>query len=487
MVYDAISLSKLDEVYMKLECENSTAQEISDYFTFEVPGHQFMPSFRARAWDGKIRLFSYHFRKLYIGLLPHLKEFARSKQYLLEYGSEFDPVPVTPEIVGGIVKRLQLPFPMRDYQYDAVHKALSRKRCMLISPTASGKSLIIYTLIRTYEGFSDKKILIVVPTTSLVEQMYKDFDEYAVNIDWDSDSYCHRIYSGKDKETDKPIIISTWQSIHRLGLAFFKQFGMIIGDEAHGFKSKSLTNIMTKLVECPYRIGTTGTLDGTKTHKLVLEGLFGQAYEVISTKDLMDKEYLAKLEIHCAVLQYTDEDKAIVKKLDYQKEIQWLVSHERRNNFIVELANRLEGNTLVLYFLVEKHGKILYDKLASINRNVNFIHGGTNTMTREKIREDVDSSTGNIIIASYGTYSTGINIKNLNNVIFASPSKSRIRKLQSIGRGLRTSENKDSAILYDISDDLCVGDHQNYTFRHFLERLKIYDGERFDYQIKKYS
>ena len=486
MVYDTISLSKIDEVYMKVGCENSTAQEISDHFTFVVPGHQFMPSFRNRMWDGKIRLFSYHFRKLYIGLLPHLKEFVKTRGYKLEYGSEFDPVPVTPEIVGGIVKRLNLPFAMREYQYDAVHKALSRKRCLLVSPTASGKSLIIYTLIRTYEGFSDKKILVVVPTTSLVEQMYKDFDEYAVNVGWKSEDHCHRIYSGKDKTTEKPKVISTWQSIHRLGLEFFKQFGMIIGDEAHGFKSKSLTNIMTKLVECPYRIGTTGTLDGTKTNQLLLEGLFGKAYEVISTRDLMDQEYLAKLNIHCAVLQYTDEEKKVVKKLDYQKEINWLVSNNRRNDFIVNLANSLEGNTLILYSLVEKHGSILHDKISVINNNVHFIHGGTSTMIREEIREKVDNSDGNIIVASYGTYSTGINIKNLNNVIFASPSKSRIRNLQSIGRGLRIGKDKKSALLYDISDDLCLGDYHNYTFRHFLERLKIYDSQQFDYTIKKY-
>ena len=333
---------------------------------------------------------------------------------------------------------------------------------------------------------NDRQILIVVPTTTLVEQMFKDFDDYASDIQWNSENNCHLIYSGKEKDTEKPIIISTWQSIHRLPKSFFENIGMVIGDEAHNFKAKSLTSIMTKLVNCEYRIGTTGTLDGTKTHKLMLEGLFGPVYNVITTKKLMEENYLANLTIHCLVLKHSEDVSKLVKELDYQGEIDYLVKNESRNRFIVQLVEELKGNTLVLFQLVEKHGEVLYEMIKeNSKKNVRFVHGGVSTDEREIIRMDTEKSESTSLVASYGTYSTGINIRNLHNVVFASPSKSRIRNLQSIGRALRRTDDKSSASLFDIADDLSIKKYQNYTLRHFIERMGIYDSERFDYDISK--
>jgi superfamily II DNA or RNA helicase len=364
----------------------------------------------------------------------------------------------------------------RKYQVEGVYGALKHNRKLLISPTASGKSLMIYSLVRYYVDRGEK-ILLVVPTTSLVEQMYKDFLDYG----WDADSYCHRIYSGREKSNEAPVTITTWQSVYKLERSFFEDYGVIIGDEAHLFKSKSLINIMTKLHHAKYRFGFTGTLDGTQTHKWVLEGLFGPSYNVTRTDELMRQGHLSQLDIQCLVLKHPPQTFET-----YNDEIEYLISHEQRNRFIRKLTLDLKGNSLVLFARVEAHGAILYDEInnnKSEDRKVFFIHGGVDTQERELVREITEQENNAIIVASYGTFSTGINIKNLHNVIFASPSKSRVRNLQSIGRVLRKGKDKVKATLYDISDDCSTKNRRNYTLNHFIERIKTYNEENFNYEI----
>ena len=367
-------------------------------------------------------------------------------------------------------------FEPRDYQIDAVYDALRYNRKLLISPTGSGKSFMIYTVVRYFVA-KGLKILIVVPTTSLVEQMFKDFQQYG----WDAENHCHRIYAGRERVNTNEVTITTWQSVYQLERRFFEDYDVVVGDEAHLFKSKSLVNIMDKLHHAKYRYGFTGTLDGSQTHKWVLEGLFGPSYKVTQTKKLQDEGYLASLDIQCLVLKYRP------KKFDtYEDEIQFLIGHEKRNNFISNLVKDLDGNSLVLYSRVESHGAILFDlinKKVSEDRKVFFIHGGVDAEDREQVREITEKERDAIIVASYGTFSTGINIKNLHNVIFASPSKSRVRNLQSIGRVLRKGKDKVSAKLYDIADDFTIGSRKNYTLNHFIERVKIYVSEQFNYDI----
>ena len=238
---------------------------------------------------------------------------------------------------------------------------------------------------------------------------------------------------------------------------------------------------MDKLHHAKYRYGFTGTLDGTQTHKWVLEGLFGPSYKVTQTKKLIDEGHLATLDIQCLVLKYKPQ------KFDtYEDEIQFLIGHEKRNNLITNLALDLKGNTLILYSRVEAHGAVIFDKInknASDKRKIFFVHGGVDAEDREQVRSITEQENDAIIVASYGTFSTGINIKNLHNVIFASPSKSRIRNLQSIGRVLRKGKSKVKAKLYDIADDLSTRSRKNYTLNHFIERVKIYVQEQFNYEI----
>ena len=477
-----MKISKKNEVYLILEgLTDSERQEISEFFTFDVPGAKFMPMFRNRVWDGKIRLFSSDTGEIYVGLLPYVKKFCDSNKilYIIEKGVENDRNVVRKD-VGAYIESLKPKsqgkfLKIRDYQVDAVHHALARNRALLVSPTASGKSLIIYSLVRYYQ-MKGLKTLILVPTTSLVEQMYTDFQDYG----WNSDIHCQKIYQGYTTKIEKDVVISTWQSIYKMPRKYFDQFGCVIGDEAHMFKAKSLTGIMTKMHHCRYRFGLTGTLDGTQTHQLVLEGLFGAVEKVVTTKQLIDKNTLAKLKIKCVILKHNK----IKEKMTYAEEMDYLVSKESRNNFILDLCNTINGNTLCLFQLVEKHGKILYDGMKD-KENVYFVYGGTDTDQREKIRGLVEGHNRSTTIASYGTFSTGINIRNINNIVLASPSKSKIRVLQSIGRGLRTSSTKDSILVYDIADDISYNERRNFTLNHFTERLNIYNEEQFDYDISK--
>ena len=324
------------------------------------------------------------------------------------------------------------------------------------------------------------KTLILVPTTSLVEQMYSDFIDYG----WE-DKHMHKVYAGMDKGSKKPVVISTWQSLYKLHRKYFEQYGCIIGDEAHLFKAKSLTDIMVRSGDCKYRFGLTGTLDGTQTHRLVLEGLFGEVKKIISTKELIDRGTLAELNIDCIVLKHTEEECKRVRRYTYAEELNYLVSHSKRNKFIEKLCKTIKGNTLVLFQLVEKHGVPLYNEIKTLDKKVFFVYGGTTTETREKIRGIVEKEKDSLIIASYGTFSTGINIRNINNVVFASPSKSRVRVLQSIGRGLRQTEDKSAVKLFDVSDNLSYKSRLNFTYRHFTERLNIYKEEQFKYEINR--
>ena len=478
----SLIISKKNEVHLHIESDIHVYYELADYFTFEVPGAKFMPTYKNKYWDGKIRLFNIQNGQIYVGLLDKIIQFCKDHEYTYEfkeskyYGLPFEVNPtISKEGVKDYVTSISKYKP-RDYQVDGIHDALKYNRKLLISPTASGKSLMIYGIVR-YFVERNQNTLIVVPTTSLVEQMYKDFADYG----WDVGSYCHKIYAGKERETDSQVIITTWQSIYKLPRKYFERFSVVVGDEAHQFKSKSLISIMTKLGNAKYRYGFTGTLDGTQTHKWVLEGLFGPSYKIIKTDELMKKGHVATLDINVLLLKHPPN-----KFETFEDEIQYIITHSRRNNFIRNLALDLKGNTLILFARVEGHGEPLFNLINNnsiIDRHVFFVHGGVATEDRERVREITESENNAIIVASYGTFSTGINIKNLHNIIFASPSKSRIRNLQSIGRVLRKGSNKSKATLYDIADDISYKSRRNYTLNHLIERIKVYNEENFNYDI----
>lgn len=484
-----IRVRLLNHSYMAIESNAHQEQELRDFFSFFVPGHRYMPAFKRKVWDGKIKLYNMVTKQMNVGLYHHLRKFCADRFYPLqileheEYG-----IPSAKDDVDhpNLIKKMnawEMPFEPRDYQYKAISHGIENKRCLLLSPTGSGKSFIIYNLMRFVKENKDvDTTLIIVPTTSLVEQMYKDFADYG----YDVENQCHMIYSGKDKVTDKPIIISTWQSIYKFGPEWFEQFDAVFGDEVHLFKAKSLSTMMDKCTNARYRFGTTGTLDGTETNKLVLEGLFGPVFKVTTTSKLQEDKTLADLDISILLLRYHNDICHRMKDKTYQEEIDYIVTNKRRNNFITKLAVDQKGNTLVMFQFVEKHGKILYDLIRDAvegDRKVFYVSGEVDASDREKIRGIVEKEDDAIIVASLGTFSTGINIRNLHNIVFGTPSKSQVKVLQSIGRGLRQSDNGQVTKLYDIADDFHVDSHKNFTLKHSAERIKIYTKEGFKYKI----
>lgn len=485
-------IEPVNSVFIKVNCERSIAKELNQYFTFAVPNYQFTPAYKNKVWDGQIRLFNLFTHTIYAGLQDYLIKFASDRNYSIQTLDHIDKT-YTEEQIAKFVEEFIKPtasgkrITAHDYQIKAITHALNKERCLLLCPTGSGKSLIIYCLIRLFLDRikPDKKVLVVVPTVGLVSQMYSDFKDYSKENKWSAERWCHVISSGKEKDTHKRVVISTWQSIYKMPKEFFEQFDMVVGDECHLFKAKSLSTLMSKLTECPIRIGTTGTLDGTHTHKLVVEGLFGRVLHVTTTSDLIEKNLLSNLSIQCILLQYSDKEIEETKRMLYKEEIKWIITNNKRNAFIRNLCSTLKGNTLVLFNFVELHGKPLYENFKHhiTDKDIFFIHGGTDVEQREHIRKVVDKQDNSILLASYGTCSTGINIRNIHNIVFASPSKSVIRVLQSIGRGLRKSETKNSVTVYDIGDDLKYKKYRNHSLNHMDERIRIYTKEKFNYKL----
>ena len=500
MDYNEVTLRLFNNSFIHIDTNGGTLVEIAEEFAFFVPGYKWMPKFRSGFWDGKIKLFDARKQLFPAGLFSELEKFLTKSGYKVvieetDYGVPGKKNQVRAKEIKALLDDLNLhskgnKIDAYDYQFNAICQAIQDKRNITLSPTGTGKSLIIYCLCRWFMEQSDEKILLTVPTTSLVEQMFKDFKDYSEFDDsFDVNHECHMIYSGKEKiNVHHRIFISTWQSIYKLPQSWFVKFGCMFGDECHLYKAQSLTTMMNKMSNCSYRIGTTGTLDGTETNEMQLKGLFGSIRRATTTKKEQENGRLAMLDIKMVKLRYATDTINSFGKSTYPQELDWITRKDERNHFIKDLVIKQKGNSLVLFQYVEKHGRVLYDLIkaeAGADRKVYFIHGGVATEDREQIRAIVESETDAIIVASFGTYSTGINIKNLHNLFFTSPSKSIIRILQSIGRGLRVASNGARTRLFDLYDDLRTKGHVNYSYRHALEREKIYKNEEFP--IKKYE
>ena len=483
-----ILFKKLNDAYLKFEGDKADLQTLSDYFTFKVPGAHFTPAYKNRYWDGKIRLANLRDNTIYAGLVQDIAKFSKDLDIQVEFEGTKNNMPgieqnVSDKILDGFLDALDphsggKKIQMRDYQVEAFKDGVRKQRMLCLSPTASGKSLIIYALARWWRETHDKKILIIVPTINLVSQMMSDFEDYSQGKFTDM----HGISGGVDKNTDKRVVVSTWQSIHKKSAGYFAQFGSVLVDEVHHAQSKSIQGIMNKLVVCPDRIGMTGTIQEAKTHELVLKGLFGPIQKITSTKELIDRDQISDVKIQLLRLNYPDEDKKLVKGMNYQDEIAHIINHTKRNNFISKLAADLPGNTLCIFGRIS-HGKDIHSLTSALaDKEVHDIAGETDKETRELTRQFAEKNNV-IIIASLGVFSTGVNIRNLHNLIFAHPSKSKIKVLQSIGRILRKTDDGKPATVYDIVDDLKYKSRDNFTLRHAGERFRFYTEEKFDYKI----
>ncbi|MGE5862682.1 MAG: DEAD/DEAH box helicase family protein [Nitrososphaerales archaeon] len=538
-----ITISKKNETYISIEGEQYILQELQDCFTFYADGYKYHPSFRAKHWDGKIRILRLVSRQrgeLYLGLAEQVVQFCKSRGYSYSIDKSMMMERFSEEEIDEFLSNINLPFELRDYQISGFKDVIQKRRQLLISPTSSGKSATIYLITKFLES-KGLRGLIIVPNLTLIHQLYTNFEEYSINNKWNFK--IHKIYSGQDKDPaiviileennkihtykgsdgvrvlnsklpfkqakdlsksdvlvgnitikkikiESPsILLSTWQSLNQIkDKSYYQQFDYVIVDEAHQAKSKSITDIMEKCINSSFKTGLTGTLDGLKVNEKTLIGLFGPVNKLISTKELMDRKQVANFKIECLVLKYDKPVAKIIKNYKYQEEIKFLITNNNRNIFIKNLALSLKKNTIILFNYVDSHGRILYELLNNSkhkgNRNIYFIHGGVDSEERERIRKIIETEEDAIIVASVGTMSTGTSINNLYNIIFASPAKSRIRNLQSIGRVLRLHDEDKLATLFDIVDNLEYGKHKNFSLQHFFERIKIYDGEQFNYRIK---
>jgi len=487
---EKIIVSKPNNSYLMLNASMSVEAEIRDHFSFYVPNYQHMPKYKYGVWDGKFYLYNFNSKLFPVGLLEELCKFAKSRDYHVEFDNSIEKVyneqlsecydldiPIT-SASGEIIEP-------REYQLNSVNAVIQNQRRIILSPTGSGKSLVIYMIMRYYQHL---KTLIIVPTTALVEQMYKDFQDYSQKDE--NYNVCpetvHRIYSGHDKNPPSSCncVISTWQSIYKLPKNWFWEYNAVIGDEVHGFKAASLTKIMENSVNAYIRVGTTGTLDNSQINELILKGSFGPVYTATTTKKLMDSNTLAQMSIDVITLNHKE---TIPSNVSYQDEVKHLVKDFKRNKFIAKLALSQKTNTLILFNYVNDHGKPLYDLIKEMNKDesrpIYYISGEIDVKVREEIRALMETHDNAILLASFGTFSTGINLKNLHNIIFAAPTKSVVRVLQSIGRGLRKYQDYKLKI-YDIVDDYAGSrKKKNYSFKHGVDRLKIYAAQKFKYKI----
>ena len=469
-----LSIEILNETYIRISCETGIAYELSDAFSFIVPDYRFTPAFKMGRWDGRLRLFNLRDRTIYAGLLPKILEFAKDRDYTVS--GYLGPETKSPETaqIEAWAATLQLPGIIpRDYQIAAVRACIAQERAIILSSTGSGKSLSIYLTLQWFK----KRTLVIVPTLGLIQQMKSDFISYGC------DGSIQTISGGESKDVDSDIVIGTWQSLFRLKKNWFRQFEVVIVDEVHLATAKSLVSIMEKIDHCKYRFGYSGTLDDSKSNQMTLEGLFGSVTTVATTADLMERKILATLDIQALVCKYSDSERKVNRK--YEDEIDFLISHPKRNALIRKLVTKLDGNVLVLFQFVERHGEILYDMIKrSTNRPVYYIAGDIKADERERIRKEIDQLDNAILVASVGTSALGINLVSLRHVVFTSPSKAKIRTLQAIGRSLRRSKYKTNATLWDLADDLSWKSRKNHTLKHFMERIKIYAREQFQYRVR---
>lgn len=469
----------------RLICNHGIVQELADEFQFYATNYKHTPLFKAGRWDGKIRFVRMD-GTFPVGILKKVV------QYLVAHGYTNLKLEGFPEglrtPIDYSIDHIELPFEPHDFQLAALTTFCKSKRVNFISPTASGKSLIMYLLSRCAIEHIGDKILIIVPNISLATQLKADYASYSEEDEgFDVEELVHVIADGTEKRNDKSITISTWQSLqHIKDPSFFSGFDVVGIDEVHGAKGKAITAIVGQCVNAHHRFGLTGTIEKKdQADVMTIEANIGQFIRLTDTETLMERGIVAQMHINCIKINHKVMG---AKPSKYTDEINYIIKNDSRNEFIVKLADKTKGNTLVLFNTIE-HGEHLLELLKTrTDKEVLYVSGKIKGVERERIRKYAEANNNLILVCSYGTYSTGVNIKNLHNVIFAHPTKSLYRVLQSIGRGLRLHDDKEKLRLFDISDDLRKNPPkgaENHTLRHFMRRLEIYASESFTFDIKE--
>lgn len=486
-----LQINSINAAFLSLQTDDlGVLRHISDHFSFYVPTAKYHPAFKSGKWDGKIRLLQKG-KFIYSGLKSKLIDFLTTNQYSYQDNTHKN-ILISKQLTHELLTKITLPFPIRDYQQRSVTTLLEQGSGLLISPTSSGKSLILFLiLVILLKLVKPKKIIIGVPTISLVQQLASDFISYCTTEKMLSffNNNVHLLYGGQEKDYSKRIMIGTFASLSNLSEDFFHDADVVIGDECHLLSKTHGKHIFENSTNAIFRMGCTGTLQESILDKLVLEGLFGKPIQYIKTVELIENKQATPLKINPIVFNYsTDICKQIIK-MDYPSEYDFLMTFPERLKIIANFISSLSNNTLVLFTKIEKHGDLLYKALTHSlkEKELIYITGKTDIDIREESRKKAEDQNNLVLLCSYGVFSQGVNIKNLHNIVFASPYKAKIKILQSIGRGLRLHDSKSICQVFDFVDDCRVkGKSANFLFDHFMKRYELYIQEGFDVDITHY-
>jgi len=488
-------LEKVNNLLYKVQEDDlDILKDLNSYFAIKIPGSEFIPAVKAGRWDGKKRFFDIQRRTLPIGLLGEIINYCKVRKLPIKLqdkekhlGEDYQ----TCDVVDLFKQISSEDFEPRDYQVSAIKAAIKAKNLSLVSPTGSGKSYMIYGLIR-YLMMKVKKILLIVPSTNLVEQMYSDFESYGWS---DLNFYVSKLYSGQLPNYNHPVLISTWQSLQKKEPEFFQEFEAVIVDEMHGASADVLTKICQMCFFAEYRYGFTGTIPPDRFSNYSAISYIGPPLQITTTFKLIEEGSLSQMKVINYLVVYPENERKQNCSRGYQDEIRFVEEHAGRNKIWLDIFKKIpqkENSLILLNHLAHIEKVKEYIEKNLLDRKVFTITGSVETAEREITRKLTDSSEGIIIVASYGTMAVGVNIKNLSNIIFGSSTKSWVRCLQSIGRGLRLHPNKDGMIVWDICDYLAYkktekqGLKTNHLLRHATARKKIYEAQQFKVEQMDY-
>lgn len=493
-----IQIERLNGSYIRIHtADRGIVEDLYDFFTYAEPDYQ--PS-KWNKWDGTQRLYKKRDKTLPYGCLKMLLALCKDRDWSFELDKRFKEdinsinMKDLKEWAAGLELRSKgEPITPHDYQLDIVHDAIKFSRLTALAATSAGKSLAIYMLVRFYEMLAADdglKTLIVVPSINLVTQLYGDFEDYSTKNKWSTLSNCHQICDGSPRFSNKPVFISTWQSLKDEDASYFEQFGRIIVDECHLASGESIKTIGMNCTKAFFRVGLTGSLKKEKVHPILVQSVFGPIKQFVTAKQLIASGRATPTKVKMVHLDYSVADRQRVFGMPYADEIEFLVAHRQRNEVIKNLAKGLPGNTLILFDRVEKHLDVLLEELraSGVTNKVFFnISGDVPNKTRDEIKRAIEAGNDIVLLASFGTVSTGVSIKKLHNLIFAHPFKSNIRLIQSVGRMLRLHESKDIANIFDLIDDLKFQDRSNFSMKHAFERYSIYTEEGHPVSVQRFK
>lgn len=492
-----LQIVKVNEVRMRIIADMSIREELNDYFKFEDPNYTPNPFSK---WDGIVRLFTKSSGLIDIGLLFEVFKFCKQNQYTLELDPALKYIQDVPDeeihdFINSLNPKIRtekheyIPAETRDYQFDTIAIAMRQARCVCELATSAGKSFILYVMARYYRQRrealeSPLRTLIVVPSIHLVTQLYDNFEEYAYGNEWKPVVHTQLIFEGATKDISKPIVISTWQGIQDQPKEWFHQFGDIIVDEVHTSKSEKLSYILNNCIYADQRLGVTGTLANTKVAGLQVVSHFGAYYKIITARDLINLGYATDIKVKMLELKHAVSD-TVGLDGDYNKEIEYLISHQSRNELIAKLALGLKGNVAIMFERIDAHMMVVYDMLSAVKKNVFVINGEVKIEVRRQIQKAMEAGEDITLLASYGTMQQGVSIKKLHHLVLAHPSKSYIRVIQTLGRLMRQHSSKEVAWIWDLVDNASYNASRNHALRHSHERYKFYLTERHPVEFMK--